>query len=100
MGKIKNYRQYDLVEEQYEHFAKEIQQAIDNEIMESMLDETLVKQDGWTKVNILNFPFTPDIVETTSAWMHMHATGDYRYLAGHWYVENAQDATAFILKFS
>lgn len=89
-----------LRDEYMDILAEEIKNEIDNEIISKMLMETLVTNDGWTRVNITKFPFNTDIVEQTSAWIHCNATGDYKYHRGCWYLENAQDATALILKFN
>lgn len=90
-----------ISEEYMDIMAEEIKNEIDNEIISKMLMETLVTNDGWTRVNIMKFPFNnTNIIQDTSAWIHCNATGDYKYHNGCWYLENAQDATALILKFS
>jgi hypothetical protein len=50
---------------------------------------------GWTKTPPSANPWASS---DGAAWIHVHATGDYRYVGGCWYFERACDATAFVLK--
>lgn len=72
--------------------AELLAREIDNEIIGNLLDEQYITKLGWTKVNIL-------ASDESSAWIHINATGDYKYHDRGWYFENAADATAFLLKF-
>lgn len=91
---------FDLQEEYMNELANQIKQEIDDSIIEEMMFQKLIIEDGWTRVNIMTFPFNSDIIAETSAWVHCNATGDYKYHKGCWYLEVAQDATALILRFS
>ena len=79
-------------------WAEQIAQDIDKEIIESMLIEGVL-EDGWTKAPVT---WAQDFLKSmwsaeTAEWCHKNATGDYKLLNGHWYFENAVDATAFVL---
>jgi hypothetical protein len=74
--------------------AKILQEEIDREIVDSMIVEDC-KQNGWTGVPV-NAVSPIDMSE----WVHLNATGDYRFAAQTWWFENAIDATNFALKWA
>lgn len=78
------------------HLSQEISRDIDEGIMSIMITET-----GWTRAPVTWAQSTlKDMwIAETGAWCHLHATGNYKFLAGHWHFERAEDATAFILKW-
>lgn len=77
-----------------ESIAKALSEEIDRDIVNNMIAATLTDR-GWTKT-----PPTanPNASSDVAAWVHINATGDYRYVGGCWYFEKACDATAFVLK--
>jgi len=85
----------DMLKSAAEQFAKEI----DREIFEGMQKEILLDK-GWTQASLDCGYLYKDRIAATGAWVHVHATGDYKFLNGHWLFERAEDATMFTLKFS
>jgi hypothetical protein len=75
--------------------SKIIQEEIDREIIDHII-ATEMKSKGWTAVYIK--PSVPGLL--ASEWIHLNATGDYRFAQQHWYFENSIDATNFALKWA
>ena len=78
-----------------EIFAKILQEEIDREIVDSMITDDC-KTNGWVGVPITAIDSPIDMSE----WVHLNATGDYRFAAKTWWFENAIDATNFALKWA
>lgn len=76
-----------------EAMAAELAQNIDDEIIGYTMDEEYITERNWTKVNML-------ATAESAAWIHINASGDYKYHNKGWYFEKAEDATAFLLKFT
>lgn len=86
------------VQSEIDRAAKEFSEHIDREIFEGVQSEIL-RDKGWTWTPLdCGFLYRERIAKT-SEWIHVHATGDYKFLNGHWLFERAEDATMFTLKF-
>lgn len=86
--------------------------SIEDEIMEAMSQElsreidegimsTIITETGWTRAPVTwAQSFLKEMwIAETGEWCHKNATGNYKFLAGNWHFEKAEDATAFILKW-
>lgn len=82
--------------------AEEIAKEIDQEIINGIARETLMKQ-GWVKASFTTdrfvFPFEYRLDEV-SAWIHTNATGEYKIFGKEFWFQRKKDLTAFILKWS
>lgn len=88
----------DGIDKMLERAAAEFAKQIDAEIFEGMQKEILLDK-GWTQASLDCGYLHKDRAALTGAWIHVHATGDYKFLNGHWLFERAEDATMFTLKF-
>jgi len=107
MKKWVNEQQTILEKEMIEAKAKEMQQAIDSEVINSILLESLI-HEGWTPAKV-NPAFTDmgmlsgrfeDWYSQTGEWCHRYAQGDYKLIKGQWLFKDPRDATMFILRWS
>lgn len=91
-----------IEDELLEQLAEEVAKEIDAEIINSMIEESLVA-DGWVKAPFSTgkflFPFVFQL-DDVSAWIHQNATAEYRIIGDHFWFESEKDLTAFILKWS
>lgn len=89
-------------DEFYSKAALAMAKAIDQEIVETLEIESLLKQ-GWIDSRLqrpIGWLTTGDWCIHTSEWCHTHCTGDYKYCSGRWFFVNSQDCTAFLLKWA
>lgn len=81
-------------------------EEIQNEIDQLTLDDIMalgLEEKGWIKVPVRYSESAIEKAEwkiNTSMWCHTNCQGDYKLLSHHWWFERAEDATAFILKWT
>jgi hypothetical protein len=84
-----------------DQMAYEIQKEIDEEIVNGFIrDDVMLK--GWTQA-----PFTTDKfswpfeykLDEVAAWVHIHASDEYKFFGKEIWFKSKQDLTAFILKW-
>ena len=83
------------MDEAIANIANQMQKEIDNEIVERLTRDTLIR-NGWTTTDVR---LAANDKIATAAWCHLNATGDYKLLLGQWLFERAEDATMFILRW-
>jgi len=90
-----------------DNLAKQMADQIDQEVIENITMEILIK-DGWTQTNInpafpeygmMSKPFE-DWYSKTSEWINTYAQGEYKLIKGQWLFNDPRDATMFILRWS
>jgi predicted alternative tryptophan synthase beta-subunit len=84
----------DLTEEVEHIIGDELQKAIDEEILNTIVGPTLV-EEGWTQVMLKQY------INVPQEWLDENLSGrhSFKCFGYYWYFENEKDATMFSLKW-
>lgn len=75
------------------NIAKQMQVDIDQEILDSLILEDVMKM-GWTKTTLGIYS------HTVSKWLRENIKGEFKVLHGKLWFEDGQDAVLFMLRWS
>ena len=86
----------DLTEEVEHIIGDELQKAIDDEILNTIVGPTLI-EEGWTQVVVKNCNWA----NIPQEWLDENLSGrhSFKCFGYYWYFENEKDATIFSLKW-
>ena len=79
--------------------ARVMQEEIDREMVNDIMRADCMLK-GWTEAPFKIGDFTHDKISEMSAWVHIHATKDYRFFGNEVWFESKEDLTAFVLRWA
>lgn len=90
------------VDDWLERSSKAIAESIDAEIIQEVQRQIYMKS-GWSKAPFttdkFTWPFLKHDIASVAAWIHTHATDEYKIIGKEFWFKGEKDLTAFILKF-
>lgn len=79
--------------------ARIIQEEIDREMVNDIIRSDCMLK-GWTEAPFKLGNFTHDEISEMAAWVHVHATKDYKFFGNEIWFESKEDITAFVLRWA
>lgn len=89
-------------DEYYSKAALDMAKTIDQEILDTLKIEELLKQ-GWVDSRLrapTDWIASREWIGDTAEWCHTQCTGDYKYCGQRWFFDDSRDCTAFLLKWA